>query len=265
MLTVLGIVAFAASAVLAVLGLDELGQRRRVATLKPTKVRALRRGIVAVEGRVRARKTSLGPLTRSPCAWYRMTVVAGDGSTGQIVEERVANELFVLEDDTGSVLVDPVGMSINLERRYHEDDQRGRSVTSEWRLDEGQHVVIIGTARTMRDIASARARAHIRRVRDLQNDPARFARFEVDAKGQLTDAGRDAMITYLRRELRADEPAVALGASDLVLAEGHARAPFTVTDGRKPVMPRPPSPVRGLAFALAGAVGALLSLLLLLG
>ncbi len=85
---------------------------RRYRLIKRTaisKIKDAKPGWVALSGIARARHMTRDPILDRPCYWWRCVVQEYDGDTGDWYDTRymVTTESFHLDDETGSVVVDP--------------------------------------------------------------------------------------------------------------------------------------------------------------
>src|SRR5262245_2931245 len=108
---------------LIVLGFIALGRKRLLENIPPSRIRSVAMGFAELVGRARKRTPLSAPYSGIPCVFfmYRMEEEReGDrrGRRWAILEEGSSPDWFYLEDETGTLLVDPEGAETELERSY---------------------------------------------------------------------------------------------------------------------------------------------------
>lgn len=106
-------------------------QARLIENMPTSKVRSIAMGLVEICGQVVAAKDRIlsSPFSCKPCVHYRYSIeeYRQQGKHSRWVTLRSGHDetYFFLRDDTGSVLVDPKGASINAKRDFFAECGRG--------------------------------------------------------------------------------------------------------------------------------------------
>jgi len=100
-------------------GLSTLRLKRLIENMPTSKVRSIAMGMVEVYGEARPCNGRLrSPFSGSDCVYYRYTIEeyrrSGKSSRWVTVRKGQSNNCFYLKDDTGAVLVNPEGASIEI-------------------------------------------------------------------------------------------------------------------------------------------------------
>lgn len=188
-------------------------KRSRLIEDTPTsRVRSAAQGFVELEGWIRGiDDVELpAPLTGMPCLWYRYSVeeYQKDGSRGswRRIDSGISDQTFVLDDNTGSCIIDPEGASVtpthrdvwngvvrrpqdqppgyiaaalNMSRRYRYTEER--LIKNDFLYVLGQFKTI-GGGRVSFDFAGA--------VRDIiaewkRDYPTMLQRFDINQDGEI--------------------------------------------------------------------------------
>ncbi len=110
---VIGIILFMA-------GLKWFGYKRLIENIPTSKIRSIAMGLVEIYGKVVPIENNLliSPFSNTECVYYKYTVERwvkrNDKHHWQVVNSGKTSLPFKLNDNTGSVLIDPVGADIDL-------------------------------------------------------------------------------------------------------------------------------------------------------
>ena len=121
-LFVYAIAGFIAGIALFIKGLIMLKKRRFIENMPTSKVRSIAMGIVEIYGAVKPYEGRLlkSPLLQKACIYYDMMIqeMRGSGKNAHWVTIRSATDMipFILEDETGKVLVDPKGSKVDFKK-----------------------------------------------------------------------------------------------------------------------------------------------------
>lgn len=102
------------------MGLRWLNQKRLIENIPTAKIRSLAMGLVEIVGKVIAVENNLllSPFSNTKCVYYRYSVERwvkdGENHRWQTVNSGKRSLPFLLEDNTGKVLIDPVGAKIDI-------------------------------------------------------------------------------------------------------------------------------------------------------
>jgi len=230
-------------------------RRMRLIQDTPTsKVRSLALGRVELHGRALGKGELIAPFTGRPCVHYRYLVEEEIRSGRRRRWRTVARGSseawpFSLEDDTGRVLVDPQGATVDLARDYRAIDPPGtgpagafleeqgirttgllglrkRLRLSEWHIAPGETVYVLGVARERGGIVHERRVRIAEKLAALKSDPEAMAHLDTDGDGRVSaeewEVARRLAVGEVERE----------GVEDRVVVTGdeHGRTPFYISD-----------------------------------
>lgn len=138
------------------------------------------------EGRMHEGQVLNAPLTGGPCLWYRYRIEEKKGKDWRTVEHGTSDATFLLDDGSGTAIVDPEWAEVTTSRRRHWT--QGRRRYTEWLLTPGDGIYAIGQFAT---VGGANSRLdHAGDVSGLlaewkANQPALKARFDLDGDGTI--------------------------------------------------------------------------------
>ena len=194
--------------------LRRFSQARHLLDTPTSKIRSAAQGYVEFYGVLQAHNDTqlLGPLTRTPCLWWRYKIEEyrsdGKNRSWRVVESGVSEALLQLDDSTGLCLIDPRGAQVRpLTRQVWKgslrhplgapktgwralfSDAEGYRYTEE-RLHTGQPLYAIGDFRSSGggrqglDLSAAQGAV----IREWKGDfNGLLQRFDADGNGQLDD------------------------------------------------------------------------------
>ena len=109
-----------AGVILFIAGLKWFGHKRLIENIPTSKIRAIAMGLVEIFGKVIPIETNLliSPFSNTGCVYYKFTIERwtqkDNQRNWQVVNSGKTSLPFILQDDTGSVLIDPVGAKIDI-------------------------------------------------------------------------------------------------------------------------------------------------------
>jgi hypothetical protein len=217
-----------------------------------SRVRSAAQGYVELSGiaRLADGKPNLAPLTRLPCVWWMFRIEQRTGSgrnrRWETIDRGTSVAQFLLEDDTGACLVDPQGADV---RPGHQDSWSGSSAWpgppgerrgffslgsdefryTEHRIQEREHVNVIGEFRTLGGIAAADVTGRVARLlEDWKSDQsALLRRFDANHDGVLTQAEWEQARAIARALIERQPPQAPTEQSNIVARPRDGR-PFLV-------------------------------------
>lgn len=191
-------------------------RRRRIEDTPTSKARSLSLGRVELVGRARpgtGRLLLRAPISETPCVFFRFRVEEKRRSSRNRSWQTIASGSsdgvpFDLEDETGRVLVDPRGATLELEAQLRETDPAltpalhalvggsGSSLGSwlfgaprlrvtEERIHAGDTVYVLGLAQPRPGAAGESRRALGAELAALKRDPEALARLDRDGDGRV--------------------------------------------------------------------------------
>ena len=197
-----------------------------------SRVRSAAQGYVELSGTARMveGKPNLAPLTLLPCVWWQFRIEhragVGRNSRWKTINHGSSVTPFRLEDDTGVCLVNPAGADVRPgnkttwrgampwpsppgEGRRFVDLGGGDYRYTEHRINEREHVNVIGEFRTLGGVQATDVTGEVMRLlADWKMDqPVLLRRFDADHDGVLSQAEweRARQLARLQIEQRAPE------------------------------------------------------------
>ncbi len=219
----LAILALSSSPLLLYSGLRALLEQREIEDYPTSRARSVAMGKVELSGRTASAVPLRAPWSGVACVWYRWTRqelfvdaegkkrwrTTGRGDSGDLP--------FVLEDDTGRVMIDPAGAEVITGRRStisgsYVSFQGGAPISMpmgrdvrviEQTLPAGRPIYVLGTARPLRRRGDDRRGALRERLRALKADPERLMAFDADGDGHIDPEEWATAVASVERELLA--------------------------------------------------------------
>ncbi|MBU0472099.1 MAG: E3 ubiquitin ligase family protein [Nanoarchaeota archaeon] len=114
------IIGFIIGLVLFFKGFKWMKQKQMIENIPTSKIRSLAMGLVEIKGKVisQAGKVLKSPFSQSDCVYYKYTIEeyrrSGKHSRWVTIDKGEKGDYFYLKDDTGSVLVYPIGAEVNI-------------------------------------------------------------------------------------------------------------------------------------------------------
>lgn len=254
----------AGGAALLSFGFVLLREKRLLENVPRSRIRSVAMGFAEIAGTTRVRTPLVAPLSGAACVFYRFLVEEEQsngrgGGSWRRVDGGQSAEWFVLDDGTGSIVVDPDGAEADLGRDYREFERgpglfgRRRRLT-EWRLHAGECAAIAGTVRILRDAARDRREAVHDRLVALKRDPERLKAFDTDHDGQISTEEWGNAVRVIETEAVREAAAAPRGPAedDRVIARGESEKTFVISDKGEESVVRSLAWKSGLAL-LAGA------------
>lgn len=131
-------------------GLRSLSMREKLRSVPVSKVRSMAMGLVQISGKTAATALLKAPYSHLECVWYCFDVKDREASLEQrsgwrtIAEGSSSDMPFLVEDRTGSVLVQPADAELDVEPETIALD--GDTIAREWLLPAGIPVFVTGFA-----------------------------------------------------------------------------------------------------------------------
>lgn len=217
----------AAGALALVHSLRIFGEWLRLRARPTAKVRSAAMGPVHLSGELQAAMSIVSPMRGLRCVYYRTKheVRGAKGGWRTTSDTESPYVPFYLKDDTGRVLVDPLGAEWNgLERYEHKISLNER--VREWVMATGVYADIYG-------VATADSEAPV--VNALRDGLSSLflehaGHFDVNHDGVLSDAEIAVAMRALDDHLRADRTNVTMQGG--VYVSQHGREPLVISSGR---------------------------------
>ncbi len=224
--------------------------RLRTVTDTPTaRIQSASQGYLELTGTARPhRGLTAGPLTGTPCIWYRYSVEErkrrGKSEHWVRIEGGDCPTPFALDDGSGHCIVEPTRAHLKLHRRDRwrgpqrspRNRERGWLFSSdrfrftEERIEDGDPIYLLGYFETPRRGPEERERLQRALLRVWKQDPARAARFDRDGDGSVSpeewELVRNEAATLAER---AESDQASKLATPRVRDTGDARQPFVIS------------------------------------
>jgi hypothetical protein len=247
-------------------GFALLHEKRAIENTPRSRVRSVAMGFVELTGSARARTPVIAPLSGMSCVFYKFLLereeTGGRGGTSwKTVDQGQSADWFDLDDGTGTIAVDPDGVQAELGRDYRNITTgigllAARERCTEWRVNPGETITVVGTVRALRNLAQERQEAVHDRLVALKRDPARLRAFDADHDGRIsTEEWGNAVRVVQDETLLAAALAPAPPGPDLLLGRGATgETTFVITDQGQRAIVRTLAIKAGLALAAGVAL-----------
>lgn len=192
---------------------SSLKRLRAIRDTPTSRIASAAQGYVEIIGRGRDLTDTplVSPLRMLPCLWYRYKIEercrGKDGDSWRTLDSGESPDSFVIEDATGSCVVDPQQAEIST--LYRDQWRAGDRHYTEWKLLKHDAIYVLGEFRTRSGGAEFDSRAELNALlaewkRDM---PALHKRFDLNNDGQLDMAewmlARKAAQREVARKMRA--------------------------------------------------------------
>lgn len=166
-----------------------LRYRRALLDTPTSRIASAAQGYVELIGTaaVHAGAQAASPLTGLPCLWYRYSLEEQRNNEWRQVDHGESEAPFVLDDGTGTCVIDPRGAHV--ESQHKEVRQRNERRETEWLLLKGDRLYAIGAYRSVRatDLPlDARADVGELLAEWKRDQAALHARFDLDGDGEIS-------------------------------------------------------------------------------
>jgi len=239
---ILDLAAGAGCAYLVRRGFRQLREKNMIENVPSSPIRSVAMGLAEIKGKACGEATLSAPFSQARCHYFRYLVEEerqrGKGGKEWVtVDQGKSNVPFSVEDPTGKILVNPEGADITLKRDYQTiENGEGwfgrRKRYSEWRIDPGDALYLLGTVSKQQELMEERRAALGEKLRQVKHDPATLKRFDLDDNGTLDEQEWAGAVAVVRRELLDAEAArkAAQPQSDLVVGAGDTESMFVISD-----------------------------------
>jgi hypothetical protein len=249
-----------------------LHEKRAIENTPRSRVRSVAMGFAELSGAARVRTPVIAPLSGMSCVFYRFRIEEEQsggrgGSSWKTVDQGQSADWFDLDDGTGTIVVDPDGVEAALGRDYYTVGRGDgflarRQRCSEWRVQIGETITVVGTVRKLRSLVQERQEAVHDRLVALKRDPAKLRAFDANHDGQISTEEWGNAVRVVQDDVLRAAVAAKPGPPpvDLIVARGDAEKTFVISDQGERAIVRTLSIKAGLALAaglaltVAGAV-----------
>lgn len=223
-------------------GFRQLRKKNMIENVPASAIRSVAMGLSEIQGSACAEATLSAPISGARCHYFRYRVEeernrSKGGKEWVTVDQGVSNVPFQVEDPTGKLLVNPEGADVSLQRDYRRVDAAEgwfgrRKRYSEWRIDPGDRLYVLGTVSKQDGLPERRRASLNEKLRQAKRDPAAVKRFDLDDSGTLDEREWAGAVAVMRQELQQEEAAkqAAEPQAGLVVGRGDTESIFMVSD-----------------------------------
>ncbi|HEU0282576.1 MAG TPA: hypothetical protein VFQ99_02240 [Gallionella sp.] len=168
--------------------LSALKRLRAIRDTPTSRIASAAQGYVELMGNGRAYGETpfISKLSRLPCLWHRYRIdEKNDDNEWRTIDKGESTEPFLLDDGSGTCIVDPSGAEILTK---HKDTWREAQFRyTEWKLISSDSLYVIGEFRTRSGAVEFDSRAELNALLAewKQDKPALHARFDLNGDGEL--------------------------------------------------------------------------------
>ena len=187
-------------------GFRRLWQKRLIQNIPTSKIRSIAMGFVEINGVALPDVLLTGPYTKVPCVFYHIIVerLIRTQKTAQWVKElELKSEIpFFVQDDTGTVMIDPVGAETDLPLRY--TNIEGGRRYREYNIMEKEPIYVLGTAKRLESIEEQIQREVERRIGEIIENPEEKIKLDVNKDMWIDEKEWEMAREKIREQVRRD-------------------------------------------------------------
>ena len=218
------------------MGYCEARKRWMIRNIPTSPIRSVALGLAEINGFARAKLPLVSPQWGVECVYFRYTIeelkrTYNGYSQWSVIEQGASAAPFYVEDETGTILVDPV--DADPAQPYSNRSVEGRLRRTEWHIRPGDLVYVLGTVRKNRGSAEDHAERVNEILRQVKRDPQAMKVADTDGDGRIDipewNAVRDtAELSAQAAEIR---DSIANPQDELVIAQGDTEKTFIISVG----------------------------------
>lgn len=240
-LIISAVFAFAAGIVLFLWGWECFNRKRCIEGVPTSKIRSLAMGIVELKGKTLLKHDIRTPFSNMACVLYKFLkekricyqTKHGKSYKWVTIDEGTSITPFYVEDTTGKVLVEPLGIDIYMDRRYFksEGDHEGALRYGEWFFLPGEDIYLIGKAGKSAEVRSEKKTRLFERLDKLKNDKVEMSKLDTNKDGAIDSMEWEIACQRIENELKAEEARKETDSlADVAIAAGINNEPFIISD-----------------------------------
>ena len=187
-------------------GFRRLWQKRLIQNIPTSKIRSIAMGLVEINGIALPDVLLKGPYTNVPCVFYHIIVerlIRTQKSAQWVKELELKSEIpFFVQDDTGAVMIDPVGAETDLPLRY--TNIEGGRRYREYNIMEKEPIYVLGTAKRLESIEEQIQREVERRIIEIIENPEEKIKLDVNKDMWIDEKEWEMAREKIREQVRRD-------------------------------------------------------------
>jgi len=188
-------------------GFRKLWQKRLIQNIPTSKVRSLAMGLIELAGKAVPDVLLTAPYTKTPCVFYHIIIerlerrYSRHGSHTRWVKElEMKTDIpFFLEDDTGSVVIDPRKAETDLPLRYNQ--REGNKRYREYHIGQKEGIYVLGTAKKVDSLEEKTHKEVEKRIREIIENPEEKAKLDANKDMWIDENEWEAARKKVRREV----------------------------------------------------------------
>ena len=178
--------------------------RQRIINTATSKARSAAMGMVEVYGKTRRQYALVSPTTQQPCVYYCLKRYRRNHKDQWKLSSVTTSDSvpFTLEDDTGSITIDPRGALLKLETSHN--DSGLTAADEKWEeqvIYENSMVYVLGFASTSQKYHGSLRERVAEKLRHLKSDRDTLMRYDHDGDGQISSHEWDNARTVMEQEV----------------------------------------------------------------
>lgn len=191
-------------------GFRKLRRKRLIQNIPTSKVRSIAMGLVELAGKATPNLLLTAPYTKTRCVFYHVIIERLErrhgrhGSTSRWVKEfEIKTDIpFFLQDDTGSVAVDPRKAETDLPLRY--SNIEGNKRYREYNIAEKEDIYVLGTAERVESMEDQIHAEVERRIKDIIESPEEKEKLDNNRDMWIDENEWDEARRKIRREVQEE-------------------------------------------------------------
>ncbi|MBN2645515.1 MAG: hypothetical protein JXR59_08605 [Desulfuromonadaceae bacterium] len=240
-----GLVQGLAATLCFIAGFYHLSLKRHIQNTPTSRIRSVAMGLVEIHGRAKRLYAVVSPVTHLPCVYYCLKRYRRGGKDNQWQLISVASSghvPFALEDDTGTIQIDPTGATLKVKSVNEGKSGEGsllfgnmdNNPNEKWVeevLYEGAYLYVMGFAHR-RQHGPNRSEQLRDRLSQLKSDPQRIRKYDRNGDGQIDASEWDEARRDMEQQL-LHETLTRKGKTDETLVIGkppRKRLPYLIAE-----------------------------------
>jgi len=188
-------------------GFRRLWQKRLIQNIPTSKIRSIAMGPVEINGIALPDVPLKGPYTKVPCVFFHIIEehfeISKESRGGWVKDLEAKSDIpFFVKDDTGTVMIDPVGAETDLPLRYTKIE--GGRRYREYNIMEKEPIYVLGTAKRLESIEEQIQREVERRIGEIIENPEEKIKLDVNKDMWIDEKEWEMARERIREQVRRD-------------------------------------------------------------